>query len=167
MIRKDGSWYWVSPAGEGCVPAKYYKYDDPYYIDDPGYFYVLGYISSYSEHSLLHASEEEITNLETIQFIESTKKLYDMLIDLYKYTSDEKEKTWITEKLEKVFENCKQFDEKDISSKISIKVKRKFFGDIPINKYFWYNGKRYKKLKTTIKIDNGELLDHSYVFIEK
>jgi hypothetical protein len=42
-MLKDGSWYWVSPFGEGCVPARWVEYDDPYYFDDPGYFVILGY----------------------------------------------------------------------------------------------------------------------------
>jgi hypothetical protein len=170
MIAKDGSWYWVSPSGEGCLPAKFIAYKDPYYVDDFGYFEILGYPGGYSEHDLICrvSEDDEITNLETIQFIENTAKLYRILESLYKDIPKEYQEG-LKNRLNEIFDNSKQLDSEDVEKRIEVSVDHVFLGDIPEGSYFWYNGKRYKKSKDCkeyVKVSEN-LSKHIFVFVEK
>lgn len=171
-MLKDGSWYWVSPSGEGCLPARWIEYDDPYYIDDLGYFEILGYRGGHSKYKLVVSSvddDDEITNLETIQFIENTVKLYEILMSLYDKIPKTYQKT-IKNKLDEIFDNSKRFNSDDIKKRIKVSVDHIFLNDVPDGSYFWYEGKRYKKSKNCkeyVKIVDENLPKHLYVFVEK
>ena len=170
-MLKDGSWYWVSPSGEGCVPARWVEYDDPYYFDDPGYFVILGYRGGYSKYKLVVSridEDDEITNLETIQFIENTAKLYETLLSLYDVIPKEYKKG-IKNKLDEIFDNSKQINSYNIKERFKIPVDYVILTDAPEKSYFWHNGKRYKKSKNCkdyVKIDE-KLPNHIRVFVEK